>query len=196
MRQSDRKKRLKKKYESDDLLENVSSFEEAREIIRSRLRHLRYDLSNYSTVEDSLSADICKAHEEKKMSVMDMYAALYSPCKVSDPAFAPKSEGDMNDVMLDFSEGFDRFVESMEEEYVEMIMKRRRAVILLSKMLSFGFPYSRILYLCYYKAEDPKTISDQLYISRATFYRLKSTAVDALTELYYKREDNAKQESL
>ena len=95
----------------------------------------------------------------------------------------------MNEVMINFSEGFNDFITSMEEQYVSCLIKRRRATILLSKMLSIQLPYSRLMYLYYYKKKDPSEISESLFISRATFYRLKSVAINTLTSLYYHPEN-------
>ena len=74
---------------------------------------------------------------------------------------------------------------SMEEEYVAQLIRRRNATILLSKMLSIKYPYSKIMYLYYYKAMTDIEIADSLYISRATFYRLKDAGLTILTSMYY-----------
>lgn len=169
----------------DEAIENVASFEEARAIINARLNHLCEDLAEYPENEDKLLNEICKVYEDRKSSFMDLYAGYYAPCKVSDPTYLPKGQGDMNDVMIDFSEGFDDFLKSMEEQYVNCLIRRRRATILLSRMLSIRLPYSRLMYLYYYKKKDPSEISESLFISRATFYRLKSLAINAITDMYY-----------
>lgn len=189
----------KSDFYRDSSIENAASFEEARAIIETRLKTLRQDLSGRTPAEDTIIAEILKAHEDKKLSLMDLYAGYYSPCKVTDTVFEPKGQGDMNDVMLSFSEGFNEFIENMEEQYVSLIMKRRRATILLNRMLSIRFPYSRLMYLYYYKGIDPKDITELFFISRATFYRLKSAAINSLTGLYYnskkKRHVDDSQES-
>lgn len=64
--------------------------------------------------------------------------------------------------------------------------------MLLSKILSIKYPLSRLLYLYYYVNLDPGKISDALYISRATFYRLKSHAINTLTAIYYPHKKNNK----
>ena len=174
-----------KKYLRDEAIENATSFKEARAIIVSRLNNLRIDLSDNSSSEDALTNEILKAQEEKINGLMDVYAGLYSPCKVTDPGHIPTGQADMNDIMLDFSEGFNDFIESLEERYVELIMKRRKATILLNRMLSFKLPFSRLMYLFYYKRMHRDEIIKLLYISRATFYRLKSDAINALTRMYY-----------
>ena len=91
----------------------------------------------------------------------------------------------MNDLMINFSEGYDKFIMSMEKEYYDLTKRRRRATILLSKLLSLSYPYSRLMYLTYYMNIDLHTIIESLFISRATYYRLKAKAVNALTAIYY-----------
>lgn len=174
-----------KKILRDEAIENAGSFEEARAIIISRLNHLREDLSFHTSVEDPIISEICKAREDGTMSLMDLYAGYYSPCKVSEPAFVPKGQGDMNDIMINFSEGFSEFVESLEEQYVDLIIRRRRATILLNRMLSMNLPWARLMYLYYYERIDPGEVTLKLFCSRATFYRLKSDAITAITMMYY-----------
>ena len=169
----------------DEAIENAGSFEEARAIIVSRLNHLREDLSFQTSAEDPIIAEICKAREDGTRSLMDIYAGYYSPCKVSEPAFIPKGQGDMNDIMINFSEGFSEFIESLEEQYVDLIIRRRRATILLNRMLSMRLPLARLMYLYYYQRIDPGDVTNKLFCSRATFYRLKSAAISAITKMYY-----------
>ena len=181
-----RKKKNSNKMSSiDDTIENVASFEEARAIINSRLNHLCSDLTDNSDTEKTLFNEICKAYEDRKIDFMDLYACYFAPCKVSEPTFLPTGQGDMNDIMINFSEGFNEFISSMEEQYVRCLIRRRRATILFAKMLSVKLPYSRLMYLYYFKKQDPDEISESLFISRSTFYRLKSAAINALTRLYY-----------
>ena len=171
--------------ENDDAIEKVASFEEARAIINARLNHLCSDLSYHSETEDTLFNEIFKAYEDRKINLMDLYAGYYAPCKVSEPTFVPNRQGDMNDVMISFSEGFNDFIKSMEKQYINYMIRRRRAAILLNKILSISLPYSRLMYLYYYKRRDPVEISEDLFVSRATFYRLKAIGIDELTKLYY-----------
>ena len=169
----------------DDSIEDVSSFEEARAIINSRLITLRADLSYQSKAEECLFNELCKTHENKKRGIMDLYARFYSPCKVSDTEYMPKVQADMNDLMLDFSRGYNEFIKNMESEYVKSITRRYRATILLANILNIEYPYSRIMYLAYFIGMNTKDIIERLFISRATFYRLKSDAIDHLTAIYY-----------
>jgi hypothetical protein len=169
----------------DEAIENAGSFEEARAIIVYRLNHLREDLLYRPAAEDPIVAEICKAREDGTKSLMDIYAGYYSPCKVSEPTFIPKGQGDMNDIMISFSEGFSEFIESLEEQYVDLIIRRRRATILLNRMLSIRLPWARLMYMYYYQRIDPGDVTDKLFCSRATFYRLKADAISAITKMYY-----------
>lgn len=172
-------------YCSDDSIEDVSTFEEARSIVSQRLINLRKDLAEYPAAEKSLFAELVRADEERNKSLMDLYAGYYSPCNVSDTEYSPKGQCEMNDIMIDFSNGYEKFVKNMEDEYVDLMHKRRRALSLLRNMLSISYPYSRVMYHFYVLQEDPGLISEQLFISRATFYRLKSVALNILTSMYY-----------
>ena len=169
----------------DDEHIEASSFEEARAIILTRLAFLRADINYRTSAEEALFNELCKAHEDKKHKLLDFYARFYSPCRVINPEFNPGGEVDMNDLMINFSEGYDKFIMSMEKEYYDLTKRRRRATILLSKLLSLSYPYSRLMYLTYYMNIDMQTIIESLFISRATYYRLKAKAVNALTAIYY-----------
>ena len=177
----------------DEEIENANSFEEARAIIVSRLNNLHVDLYARVPGEEAMLNEILKAHKDKFQGLMDIYAGFYSPCKVADTSFQPRGQADMNDIMIDFSEGFEKFIESLEERYVEMIIARRRATELLGKMLSLKLPFSQLLYLYYYKRVHPEDVFSLLFFSRATFYRMKGEAITELTRMYYpynKNKDN------
>lgn len=169
----------------DEAIENATNFEEARAIIVARLNDLRKDLAHKDPVEDAFLAEIYRAKVDKKQSLLDLYAGYFSPCKVTDPNYKPKAQGDMTELMINFSEGFREFINSMEEQYVNCIIKRRRATVLLNRMLSIKMPCSLIMYLYYYKHMEAEEVIEKLFISRSTFYRLKSFAINTITRLYY-----------
>ena len=179
----------------DEAIENATSFEEARAIIVSRLNRLREDLAFNTSIEDPIVSEICKVRDDSSINLMDLYAGYYSPCKVSEPAFVPKGQGDMNDIMISFSEGFSEFIESLEEQYVDLIIRRRRATILLNRMLSVNLPLARLMYLYYYQRIDLGEVTRKLYCSRATFYRIKNAGLTILTGIYYPQLANDENET-
>ncbi len=167
--------------QSDD----VESFEQATEVMKLRLKYLRFDLGLSTSIEESLINELLTAYEDKKISLMDLYAHFYSPCKVSDPGFSVKGNGDMTDVMVDFSEGYEKFIKSLGDEYVNYMVRRRSAAVLLSKVLSLEYPRSKVLYLHYFKEKSDINVANALFCSRATFYRTKKEAIEELTHMYY-----------
>ena len=178
-----KKKNESGKSKSEENAVNITdngpaTFVEAKEIITQRLNSLRADLSFQSPIEFSIFNELTRVHDDKKISLMDFYAHFYSPCRVSEPSF-------VNDVMLDFSQGFDKFIKTLEEEYERMIQVRRDATILFCRMLSQPYPYSTILYMYYYRNIDPAVICKKFFLSRATFYRMKNNAVTRVTREYY-----------
>ena len=172
-------------HNSDDELKNAKSFEEAREIVKSRLKLLRVDIDFRSPIEESLVSELDKAHDDRDRKLMDIYARYCSPCKVGDYSSDPRSQRDMNDIMIDFSEGYDKFIRAMEEDLISMMTRRRNATQLMTKMLSVKYPYSKIMYLCYYKNMRDSEVRDKLYMSRSSYYRIKNMGLDMLTKLCY-----------
>ena len=185
----------RRNYGSYDSGDNAETFEQAKDIIKTRLRFLRMDLGIHTKIEDTLIAELLMAYEDKRQSLMDLYAHLYSPCKVSEPEYVVKGNGDMNDVMIDFSDGYDKFIQSMSDEYVNQLMRRRSATILLSRMLSIEYPCSKIMYLYYYKSLSAEEIAEEMFISRATFYRIKNAGLTILTGIYYPQLANDENET-
>lgn len=190
MKKDDGNSFSKRRSDSDEAILNAKSFEQAKNMVRSRLKYLRADLAYKSPVEESLINELSKAHEDKKRKLMDIYARFYSPCKVSNTEYNPRAQCDMSDIMIDFSEGYDKFIKAMEEELVENVMRRRRATVLLSRMLSIKYPYSKVMYLYYYKDMKDTEISEKFFMSRSTFYRLKDVGIDLLTQMYYPSGQN------
>ena len=163
----------------------VETFEQAKSIMKTRLKYLRVDLGIHSSVEDSLITEFRMICEDKNRNLMDYYTHFYAPCKVSSPEPVICGQGDMNDTMIDFSEGYDKFIKALGEEYANHIIRRRNASILLTKLLSLNHLQTRILYYYYYKAMDEKMIIDLMFISRSTFYRIKNNGLTMLTAIFY-----------
>ena len=172
-------------HHSDDALKKAKSFEEAKEIIKARLKLLRVDIDFKSPLEEALLSELEKAHDDRDHKLMDIYARFCSPCKVGDYNSDPKSQSDMNDIMIDFSEGYDKFIRAMEEDLICMMTRRRNATMLMTKMLSIKYPYSKIMYLCYYRNMRDSEVRETLFLSRSSYYRLKNTGLEMLTQLCF-----------
>ena len=189
MKKDDGNSFSKRRSDSDEAILNAKSFEQAKNMVRSRLKYLRADLAYKSPVEESLINELSKAHEDKKRKLMDIYARFYSPCKVSNTEYNPRAQCDMSDIMIDFSEGYDKFIKAMEEELVEN-PNRVESYVVMCRMLSIKYPYSKVMYLYYYKDMKDTEISEKFFMSRSTFYRLKDVGIDLLTQMYYPSGQN------
>ena len=91
--------------------------------------------------------------ERKAQGIMDIYAEdIMRRLKVTDYSGLPKKECDMTGEMIDFSQGFDDYIASLEERIQLLMQKQKKeAIELLAMILSLRQPYSMILYLRYYR---------------------------------------------
>ena len=161
------------------------TYEEALDVIRRKLKYLRIDLGIDSKMEKELVKEMITAYSDKQISLMDLYAHFYAPCKITDPEFKIMGCGDMSDVMIDFSEGYEKFIKSLGDEYVNYMIRRRSAAILLSKIMTLPYPVSKIMYMRYFKEKSDLEIAANMFFSRATFYRLHKSGIDKLTAMYF-----------
>ena len=165
----------------------AKNFNEAMKVIKKRLKFLRVDLGIQSSVEDSLITEFSMLYDgtytNEKM--LDYYTHIYVPCKVSslEPVFC--GQGDMNDTMIDFSEGYDKFIKELGKEYADQIIRKRDALILLNRLLSLTDIQTNVLYNSYFKAYESKKIFDFMFISKATFFRAKNDGIMMLTSFFY-----------
>jgi len=90
----------------------------------------------------------------------------------------------MTGEMIDFSQGFDKYIASLEKEYADAKRRRNEAVKLLTMLMTLKPPYSMILYLRYYRKISPKDACYQLHIARSTLFRKQSAALTQLSELF------------
>ena len=157
---------------------------ELRSILISKLKSLSIDFNVAPDTTAAFLSEVKKTREEKRKAMMALYAEYYAPQKVSDYSGLPKRQSDMTAEMIDFSNGFDRYIASIEAEYNSVIKQKRDAAALLSLVLSLEQPYSRILYLRYYKKMSPDDVCSTLHIARSTMFRKRNAALGELVELF------------
>ena len=154
-----------------------------------KLNSLYSDVNSTPERTAAFLEELKRAHEDRRAVLMDIYAGYYAPEKVTDYSGLPKRQCDMTGEMLDFSSGFDKYIASIEEEYNVIVKQKREAVALLSLILSLKQPYSRILYLRYYKRLSPEDASEELHIARSTMFRKRNVALGKLAELFAAKND-------
>lgn len=153
-------------------------------LLLAKLNSLYSDVNTSPERTAAYLEELKKSQEDRRKILMDVYAGYYAPEKVTDYSGLPKRQCDMTGEMLDFSSGFDRYIASIEEEYNVIVKQKREAVALLSLVLSLKQPYSRILYLRYYKKLSPEDASEEMHIARSTMFRKRNAALGELAELF------------
>ena len=157
---------------------------ELKSMLLTRLNSLQTDVNTVPEKAKCYLTELRKTRNDKRKALMNVYAADYAPAKVTDFSGLPKKEGDMTGEMLDFSNGFDKYIDSLEQEYMDAKRQRKEAVRLLTLMLSLKQPYSRILYLRYYKKLSPEDACFEMHIARSTLFRKQNAALSQLMELF------------
>ena len=161
--------------------------EELKAMLLIRLNTLQYDLVKVPEEAKRFLSDLLKTRNDKRKMLLDTYAEDYAPVKVADLSGLPKRECDMTGEMIDFSEGFDNYILSIEKEYTAAKKRRSEAIRLLTMLMSLKQPYSRLLYLRYYRKLSPEDACYEMHIARSTMFRKQSIALDKLTEIYAAR---------
>ena len=162
---------------------------ELRNFLLLKLRSLYTDVNLEPERIESYLEEIRKTSEDKRKLMMNLYAKYYAPEKVTDYSGLPKRECDMTSEMLDFSSGFEIYLNSIEEEYNVIVKQKREAFARWSLVLSLKQPYSRILYFRYYKRMSTKDTCDKLHIARSTLFRKREVALLELSKQFAVRND-------
>lgn len=166
----------------------VVTKKELKTIVLTKLNSLQYDVNTVPEEAKRYLSELRKTRNDKRNVLMDMYASENAPVKVTDYSGTPKRDCDMTGEMIDFSKGFDNYIASLEKEYAAAKKRRKEALRLLTMMLTLKLPYSRILYLRYFRKLSPEDTSSELHIARSTLFRKQNAAISQLSELF--AEDN------
>ena len=162
----------------------VLSRKKLRSYLLLKLNSMYRDVNASPDKTTSYLSDIKRTEEDKRRILMDLYAGYYAPEKVTDYSGLPKRQCDMTGEMLDFADNFDKYIASLEEEYSVFLKQKREAVALLAMVLSLRQPYSKILYLKYYKKMSPLEMCGEMHIASSTLFRKRHAALGELAELF------------
>jgi DNA-directed RNA polymerase specialized sigma subunit len=144
-----------------------------------RLKHMKADIEVQGELKDLIE----RSGFDVDQLLSEIYSSNYAPVKVSDPEFKGKGECDMTSIYLDYSSGFDEFIDFIKDEYSRLIRTSSAAVTLYSNVISLPNTYAKVLLLTFYYEESVESITKMLFISRASYYRYKN---EAITLLAYK----------
>lgn len=165
--------------------------------VRSRVQTLMIRLKRMRS-EIEMQSDIKELIERSGFDAdsffYDVYSRNYAPVNVSDPVYKGHGECDMTSIYLEYSAGFDDFLDSINSEYHRLIRSSSAAVTLYSNIISLPDTYAKVLLLTFYYEESVDVILQMLYISRASYYRYKNEAITLLAYkelgIRYKEIDN------
>ena len=167
----------------------VVTRKELKAMLMNRLNTLQYDLIKSPEEANRCLSDLKETRNDKIKALMDDYAKDNAPVKVSDISGIPKRECDMTGEMIDFCEGFDRYIDSIEKEYASIKKRRKEAVKLMTMLMSIKQPYAKILYLRYYRKMSPEVACKEMHIARSTMFRRQSNALNLLSDLFAENYD-------
>ncbi|MCI1770004.1 MAG: hypothetical protein LKM40_07715 [Mageeibacillus sp.] len=110
--------------------------------IEDRLKRLKKDLCITKADTSDFYTELMQVYQDKRDSIIDIYAKLYSPASTSlrEEGYSsdPLCSGTMTQRMLAFSSGYDNFIEGIEERYRGEIMRKRQALdIILQRCCHF-----------------------------------------------------------
>lgn len=165
------------------------SRKELKSILMSRLNTLQDDVDKVPENVRIYMTEIKRTNSDRYRALMDIYATENVHVKVADYTGIPKKPSDMTAEMLEFSSGFDKYIDSLEKEYLAARIRRSEAIRLMTLVMSLQQPYSRLLYLRFYRKLSPDDASNAMHLARSTMFRKQSTAMGLLIDSYAKKYD-------
>ena len=158
--------------------------------MKDKLRKLKSDISMWE--DDRLDELLKQSAFDKEEIARTMYYAENSPVSVSRTEYTHNQTGNMNKVMLDIVEGFDRFMDKIRDEQDIESKRKKEAASLLKTIMILPLPYSQILYLRYYRCMGWKDASFMVNMAKSTFFRNQERAIEMLEDIYARKEEDPK----
>jgi DNA-directed RNA polymerase specialized sigma24 family protein len=128
------------------------------------------------------------SYEERRRFAMELYAEENAPVRTSPQDSIKRTDMLPDQCFLEFTIGFEMYFRKFEEDMAKVSCVRRRALVLFKQIMSLSAPDSTILYLVYVRNMDMDSICRMMYMSRATFYRRKNSALLQLKKLIETQE--------
>lgn len=134
--------------------------------------------------EDLLLKFACyaKTRSEREFLIKEMYISDYALASVVDTERDVIEVEPDPDRYNDFVIGFDKYLERTEKEIDEIINDNRQALIVFRTMLGLEHPYSTLLYNEFFRELPRKELLNTMYMSKSTFYRKRTIALEKLNE--------------
>ena len=144
--------------------------------IEDRLKRLKKDLCITKADTSDFYTELMQVYQDKRDSIIDIYAKLYSPTSTSlrEEGYSsdPLCSGTMTQRMLAFSKRIRQFHLKESRNATEERLCVETGAGSVSKMLSLPYPSSKILYLAYYKLSSPDDIIHVMYIKQVFLFQI------------------------
>ena len=142
------------------------------EVLRERLSTLYEDLTCTHNEAIALVNLMNESINDKNMMIKDVYFRDRAPVKVLSTVFSGSGGTyDIEDELINISEGYDKFVKRLSYRTSCVLNRHAMALSLFLEILSLPDPYSKILYLHFYKGFPLTQVSEILFISKSACYR-------------------------
>lgn len=157
-------------------------------LLKDRLKNISRDMTYETDKFENRKINLGGSYEERRRFAMELYAEENAPVRTSPQDSIKRTDMLPDQCFLEFTIGFEMYFRKFEEDMAEVSCVRRRALVLFKQIMSLSAPDSTILYLVYVRNMDMDSICRMMYMSRATFYRRKNSALLQLKKLIETQE--------
>ena len=152
-------------------------------ILRERLTSLYKDLTCTNDEAVSLMSFMNNSFDDKVTVINDIYYHEHAPVRVLSTEFTGTGGSyDIEEELIKISEGYDRFLKQIGLRTSNVLSKHTHALDLFLNLLSLPEPYSRILYLRFFKGCSIDEVSKSMFISKTSCYRKQEKGIRLLYE--------------
>ncbi len=161
------------------------------DILIKRLNGLYTDLTCKSEEAENLVNFMCTSLDDKRTFLKDMYYRDHAPVKVLNPSYTGVKGGkkDIEAEIISISEGYDSFIKKLGNQTSDILSRHSMALELFVELLSMPEPYSRLLYLRYFKGLDMDEVSRITFMSKSSCYRKIEKGVELLIKRYMLKDE-------
>lgn len=151
------------------------------EVLRERLTNLYSDLTCTGNEAVALVNLVNESVTDKDMMIKDVYFKDRAPVKVLNTVFSGSGGSyDIEKEIIEISEGYDKFIRRLSYRTSCLLNRHAMALSLLVEILALPDPYSKILYLHFYKCYPLTQVSEILFISKSACYRHSEKGIHLL----------------
>jgi len=151
------------------------------EVLRERLESLYTDLTCTNNEAVALVNLMNDSIDDKNNIIKDVYFRDRAPVKVLSTVFSGSGGTyDIENELIDVSAGYDKFIKKLSYKTSCVLNRHALALTLFLEILALPDPYSKILYLHFFKSLPLTQVSEILFISKSACYRYSEKGINML----------------